>query len=100
MTLRNALILHSDSVDGLADLNNDGHPDVVIQYTDGSMGVWYLGGTQGNSDQWLRINRGPLDLVGSGGRRYGRRWPLGFDDSKHGRHAGRVVPGRRPGQSD
>lgn len=33
---------------GVADLDNDGHPDLVLQYTDGTVGVWYLGSPLGN----------------------------------------------------
>ena len=29
-------------------LLGDGHPDLIIQYTDGSINGWYLGGAQGN----------------------------------------------------
>ena len=29
-------------------MNDDGHPDLVIRNTDGTLGVWYLGGTEGN----------------------------------------------------
>ena len=36
---------------GAADLNDDDHPDAIIQYTDGSIGVWYLGGAMGNQIQ-------------------------------------------------
>src|SRR5437016_2383241 len=53
----------------MADLNNDGHPDLLIQnMMDGSMGVWYLGGTQGNQIQGFAPLSGPIaawKLVGS-----------------------------------
>jgi hypothetical protein len=44
---------------GLDDLNNDGHPDAIIQNTDGAIGVWYLGGTQGNQIQGFAPIAGP-----------------------------------------
>src|ERR1700686_3825324 len=44
---------------GLADLTNDGHPDAIIQDTDGSVGVWYLGGAQGNQIQGFALIAGP-----------------------------------------
>jgi hypothetical protein len=46
-------------VAGMADLNNDGHPDAVIQYTDGSVGVWYLSGAEGNQIQGFASIAGP-----------------------------------------
>jgi FG-GAP-like repeat/FG-GAP repeat len=44
----------------MADLNHDGHPDLIIQYTDGSIGVWYLGGAQGNQIQGYAPISGPI----------------------------------------
>ena len=32
------------NVIGAADLDHDGHPDLVLQHEDGSMGVWYMDG--------------------------------------------------------
>lgn len=45
---------------GITDLNGDGHPDLVIQNTDGTMGVWYLGGAQGNQIQGFAPISGPI----------------------------------------
>jgi hypothetical protein len=33
---------------GVADMEGDGHPDLMIRNTDGTLGVWYLGGPLGN----------------------------------------------------
>ena len=33
---------------GSADLNHDGQPDILLQYSDGSVGVWYMSGLAGN----------------------------------------------------
>ena len=33
---------------GAVDMDADGHPDLTIRNTDGTLGVWYLGGAQGN----------------------------------------------------
>jgi len=44
---------------GMADLNNDGHPDAIIQHTDGEIGVWYLGGAQGNTIEGFAPIAGP-----------------------------------------
>jgi hypothetical protein len=43
---------------GLADLNGDGYSDAIIQNTDGTIGVWYLGGTQGNQIQGFALIAG------------------------------------------
>jgi len=45
---------------GSADLNGDGYRDLLLQYTDGSIGVWYLGGAQGNQVQSFAWLSGPL----------------------------------------
>lgn len=45
---------------GMADLNADGRSDLIIQYTDGSIGVWYLGGPQGNQIQSFAPISGPV----------------------------------------
>jgi len=48
------------SVVGIGDLNRDGVPDVMLQNdASGQLGVWYLGGAQGNvvqSSQWIMLN--------------------------------------------
>src|SRR5260370_29647965 len=44
----------------MADLNGDVHPDLIIQNTDGSIGVWYLGGTLGNQIQGFSPISSPL----------------------------------------
>jgi hypothetical protein len=37
---------------GMADLNADGHPDLIWQYNStGQVAVWYMGGAQGNAFQ-------------------------------------------------
>src|SRR5713101_192467 len=47
--------LGSWKVVGVADLDRDGHPDIVLQQQDQTsqnlrrVGVWYMGGTTGNS---------------------------------------------------
>jgi len=33
----------------VADLDGNGHPDLIWQYTDGSVVVWYMGGTDGST---------------------------------------------------
>ena len=42
----------------MADLNNDSHADAIIQNSDGSVGVWYLGGAQGNQIQGFALIAG------------------------------------------
>src|SRR5207237_9900502 len=37
------------SVVGMADLNNDGHPDLIWQNAAGQVFAWYLGGPLGNA---------------------------------------------------
>jgi hypothetical protein len=37
-------------VKGAADLDDNGHPDLIWQYTDGSVMVWYMGGTDGSTN--------------------------------------------------
>jgi len=44
----------------LADLNGDGVPDVILRHTDGSLGVWFLGGVQGHTIQGFAYISGPL----------------------------------------
>ena len=40
---------HTISRDGVViDMDGETHPDLIIRNTDGTLGVWYLGGSQGN----------------------------------------------------
>ena len=48
---------------GSADLNRDGHPDLVLQKTDGSVGVWYLGGAFGNQIQGFLDIAAPSSVI-------------------------------------
>jgi len=45
---------------GVTDVNGDGHPDLILRYTDGSLGVTYLGGAQGALPQAFALMSGPL----------------------------------------
>jgi hypothetical protein len=51
---------------GAADLNNDGHPDLILQYSDGSVGVWYAGGAAGNQITGFALIAGPSSWTVSG----------------------------------
>ena len=45
-----ALIAGASSwtVVGTTDMDADGHPDLIIRHSDGTLGVWFLGGAQGH----------------------------------------------------
>jgi len=43
---------------GMADLANDGHPDAIVQRTDGTIGVYYLTGAQGNTVEGFALIAG------------------------------------------
>ena len=45
---------------GLADLNGDGHPDLILQYSDGTIAVTYLGGAQGTQPLSFVVISAPL----------------------------------------
>ena len=39
----------------VADINNDGIPDLILQFTDGSIGVWFHGWHERNENHWIRV---------------------------------------------
>jgi hypothetical protein len=56
------------SVVGVGDMNRDGIPDVILQNdSTGRLGIWYMGGTQGNVfqvGQYVLINGGIAEMPG------------------------------------
>src|SRR5207249_6830181 len=43
-----------------ADLNGDGVPDLILRFSDSSIGVWYMGGPQGHQIQGFASISGPV----------------------------------------
>lgn len=48
------------TVSDISDLNRDGVPDVILRFTDGSIGVWYMGGPNGTVIQNFAFIAGPI----------------------------------------
>jgi hypothetical protein len=56
------------SVVGIADMNQNGKPDIILQNdASAQLAIWYMGGVQGNlfqSSQWITWNGAPAAMPG------------------------------------